>query len=44
MLKQLGARKFIGKLEWLAISPDCNPIDYHIWDALKVEVYKGRNK
>ena len=43
-LKQLRGRKFIGKDEWPPKSPDCNPLDYYFWDALKVEVYKGRSK
>ena len=23
-------------------SPDCNPLDYHFWDKVKVKVYEGR--
>ena len=37
------ASKFIGKCEWQPKSPHCNPLDYHFWNALKVEVYKGRS-
>ena len=41
-LRKLRGRRFIGKLEWPPKSPDCNPIDDYFWDALKVEVHRGR--
>ena len=33
---------FIKKDEWPPQSPDCNPMDYAIWDLLKEDVYRGR--
>ena len=33
--------KFIKKDKWLPQSPDCNPMDYAIWDSLKEKVYRG---
>jgi len=34
---------FIKKNEWPPQSPDCNPMDYSIWDSLSQKVYSGRN-
>lgn len=34
--------EFIKKDEWPPQSPDCNPMDYAIWDSLKEKVYEGR--
>lgn len=34
---------FIKKDEWPPQSPDCNPMDYSIWDSLSEKVYRGRN-
>ena len=28
--------EFIEKNEWFSQSPECNPMDYGIWDSLKV--------
>ena len=28
--------------EWPPASPDCNPLDYHFWDKVKVKVYKNQ--
>ena len=33
--------EFIKKDEWPPQSPDCNPMDYGIWDSLKEKVYRG---
>ena len=35
---------FIRKDEWPPQSPDCNPMDYSIWDSLTNKVYHGRGK
>ena len=32
--------EFIKKDEWPPLSPDCNPMDYVIWDSLKEKVYQ----
>lgn len=34
--------EFIQKDEWPPQSPDCNPMDYAIWDCLKEKVYRGK--
>ena len=31
---------FIKKHEWPPQSPDCNPMDYAIWDRLEGDVYR----
>ena len=36
-----GGHTFIKKDEWPRQSPDCNPMDYAIWDSLKDKVYQG---
>ena len=32
---------FIRKDEWPPQSPDCNPMDYAVWDSLSLKVYAG---
>ena len=32
--------EFIKKDEWPPQSPDCNPMDYAMWDSLKEKVYQ----
>jgi inhibitor of nuclear factor kappa-B kinase subunit alpha len=33
---------FVGAEEWPPNSPDCNPLDYSIWNSLKEKTYRGR--
>ena len=33
---------FIRKDEWPPQSPDCNPMDYAVWDSLSQKVYAGK--
>ena len=33
---------FLRCTDWPPASPDVNPLDYHVWNALKVEVYAKR--
>lgn len=33
---------FIPADEWPPHSPDCNPLDFFVWNALREEVYRGR--
>ena len=33
---------FIRKDEWPPQSPDCNPMDYAVWDPLSQKVYAGK--
>ena len=33
---------FIKKDEWPPQSPDCNPMDYCVWDSLSEKVYSER--
>jgi transposase len=35
---------FIDKTCWPPQSPDCNPLDYYVWNALQEKVYEGRNE
>jgi len=35
-------KRFVKKTDWPPSSPDCNPLDYYFWDAVKAEVYRGR--
>ena len=35
-------KRFIKKTDWPPSSPDCNPLDFYFWDAVKAEVYRGR--
>ena len=39
--RQWGPPGVIKKNEWPPESPDCNPMDYAIWDSLKEKVYQG---
>ena len=41
-LKDKLRTRFVKSGEWPPASPDCNPLDYHFWDKLKVKVYEGR--
>jgi len=36
--------KFIKKDEWPPQSPDCNPMDFTVWDSLSEKVYADRTK
>ncbi len=36
--------EFIKKDEWPPQSPDCNPMDYSIWDFISEKVYTGRTE
>ena len=36
------APAFIKKDEWPPQSPDCNPMDYCVWNSLSEKVYEGR--
>ena len=31
-------KRFIKHNEWPPTSPDCNPLDYHFWDKIKLKV------
>ena len=33
---------FIRKDEWAPQSPDCNPMDYAVWDSLSQKVHAGK--
>lgn len=35
---------FVRANEWPPNSPDCNPLDYSVWNALQEEVYSGRRE
>jgi transposase len=35
---------YIDKLCWPPQSPDCNPMDYYVWNALQEKVYEGRHE
>ena len=37
-------RRFIRKDQWPPNSPDCNPLDFFFWDAIKREVYRDRQE
>ena len=37
------APNFLESTAWPRSSPDLNPLDYHIWNALKTELYAGKN-
>ena len=41
-LREKFGRRFIRKDQWLPNSPDCNPLDYFFWDAIKCKVYEGQ--
>lgn len=41
-LKNTLKRRFVKSDEWPPNSPDCNPLDYYFWNAVKEKVYKGR--
>ena len=34
--------RFVKSCEWPPYSPDCNPLDYYFWNAVKEKVYAGR--
>ena len=40
-LKKEFGRRFIHKDQWPPNSPDCNPLYYFFWDAVKLKVYEG---
>ena len=35
--------ELIGKDDWPSLSPDLNPMNYHVWDSLSEKVYEGRS-
>ena len=35
-------KQFIKHNKWPPTSPDCNPLDYHFWDKIKLKVYRDR--
>ena len=35
---------FIRKDEWPPQSPNCNPMDYAVWDSLSLKVYAGKQE
>ena len=37
-------RRFIRKDQWPPHSPDCNPLDFYFWDAIKRKVCEGRRE
>ena len=41
-LREKFGRRFIRKDQWPPNSPDCNPLDYFFWDAIKCKVYEGQ--
>ena len=41
-LKENLGRRFVKSCDWPPYSPDCNPLDYHFWDAVSQKVYEGR--
>ena len=43
-LKETFGRRFISKDQWSPNFPDCNPLDYYFWDAVKKKVYGGRRE
>ena len=43
-LKEKFGRRFIRKDQWPPNSPDCSPLDYFFWDAVKQKVYEGRRE
>ena len=43
-LKESFGRRFIRKDQWPPKSPDCNPLDFFFLDAVKREVYEGRQE
>ena len=34
--------RFVKSCEWPPYSPDCNPLDYYFWNAVKEKVYANR--
>jgi len=38
--KEFG-RRFVDKFSWSPSSPNCSPLDYYFWNAVKQEVYSG---
>ena len=43
-LEETLGRRFIKKDEWPPNSPDCNPLDFFFWDAVKNKVYEGQSE
>ena len=35
---------FLAHDEWPPNSPDCNPLDFHVWNSLREKVYAGRRE
>ena len=35
-------KRFVYKTEWPPSSPDCNPLDYFIWNKIKTEVNRDQ--
>jgi len=42
-LKEELRQRFLLPTAWPPYSPDCNPLDYHFWDAVSNRVYQGRH-
>ena len=34
--------RFVKLCEWSPASPDCNPLDYHFWDKVKIKAYENQ--
>lgn len=41
---QTYAPRFLPANRWPPTSPDLNPLDYYVWDALQEKVYEGRTE
>ena len=39
----LGKGRFLSKTQWPPSSPNCNVLDYYLWDHISKRVYEGRN-
>ena len=40
----LGRYGWVSKEQWPPHSPDLNPLEYHVWNAIEEKVYEGRKK
>ena len=38
----MGNGDWVKKTQWPPKSPDLNPLDYHVWNAIEEKVYEGR--
>ena len=43
-LKEKLKKRYVANTEWPPNSPDCNPLDYYLWNEVSSKVYEGSHR